>query len=65
MLASAPCLAALTDPLTKSGQNARPAVAVLVDKFGPIDESTVWEILKRPSGSFPTKAVNDQQQALF
>lgn len=60
-------LQARFDALTASGQNARPAVAILVGEFGPIDESTVWEILKRPLGDMaaPIKATDDRQAGLF
>ena len=60
-------LQARFDALTKSGHNARPAVHILIDEFGPIDESTVWEILKRPLGDLapPGKAVDDRQAGLF
>lgn len=43
--------------------SARAAVGQLVGEFGPISESTVWRILKRPAGGAAIAAlVGDERQ---
>ncbi|MDD5176779.1 MAG: Mor transcription activator family protein [Sterolibacterium sp.] len=59
-------LQARFDEITGGGNSARHAVSVLVREF-TLDGSTVWRVLKRPSGdaALEAKAADDRQPALF
>lgn len=59
-------LQARFDELTKANHSARHAVTVLVREF-VLDGSTVWRVLKRPSGeaALAAKVADDRQAGLF
>ena len=59
-------LQARFDELTKANHSARGAVTILVREF-VLDGSTVWRVLKRPSGdaALATKASDENQMSLL